>query len=31
MISVPFSFSESKFAKWQELVRKNIEYGFDVL
>ncbi len=30
-ISVPVSFYESKFAKWQESVRKNIECGFGVL
>ncbi len=30
-ISVPVSLLESKFAKWQESVRKNIERGFGVL
>ncbi len=31
IISVPGSFYESIFAKWQESVRKNIENGYSVL
>ena len=30
-ISVPLTHSETKFAKWQESVHKNVERGFGVL
>ena len=30
-ISVPLKHSETKFAKWQESVRKNVEHGFGLL